>query len=453
MTGAASPPEARSIPAWVRLSGVAIVLLGGLALVAILRGVRFTYTLRVVSSGGALLGLVSGALGCFAVLRGESLLGDALSHAALPGVAIAFLLAGRQLWVLLLGAAIASLVGVAFIRLIVSRTRIKPDGAMGVVLAGWFAVGIALLVFIQSTPDASQAGLDSFIFGQAAAIVRSDVILLLILGTGALLLVILMWKEFKLITFDPEFAGANGYPVRLISGVLSLLVVLAIVLGLQLAGVILMAGLLVAPGVAARQWTDNLGEMVGLSAVFGAVAGASGAMISALDADIPTGPMIIVVAVGIVAVSLALAPERGLFWAARRRSRDRERFRRIAVLRDCYHYAFDHAGPSQGVPEGFLFGVRGAREAVRALNQLRSAGLLERRGEEWVLTDLGWRAAAADAQRQRLWDAYVDAFDRLDLPTLEVNREIDPGDLLSQSELGRLQAEVGDMQGVPRVRD
>ncbi len=451
LSGAEAP--GRRIPTWARLIGVAVVLLGAIVLLAILAGVRFSYTLRVVSAGGALLGLVSGALGCFAVLRQESLLGDALSHAALPGVALAFLLAGRELWVLLLGAAIASLLGVAFIRLIVSRTRIKPDGAMGVVLAGWFAVGIALLVFIQSQPDASQAGLDSFIFGQAAAIVRTDVLLLLGVGAAALVLVALLWKEFKLITFDPEFAAANGYPTRVISAVLSLLVVVAIVLGLQLAGVILMAGILVAPGVAARQWTDNLGAMVGLAAVFGGVSGASGAMISAVESDIPTGPMIIVVAVVIVLLSLALAPGRGLVWAARRRMRDRERFLRTAVLRDCYHYAFDHAGPRQAVPGSFLTGIRGPRVTSRALTQLRSAGLVNQHGSNWVLTERGWRAAAADAHRQRLWDAYAEAFDRLDLPVLEVDREVDPRDLLSPAELDRLETELGSLQEVPRVRD
>src|SRR5690606_33822181 len=136
----------------------------------------------------------------------------------------------------------------------------------------------------------------------------------------------LFWKEFKLVTFDPEFAGANGFRVGLINIILSTLIVVAIVLGLQLAGVILMVGMLIAPGIAARQWTQKLDQMVILSAVFGAFSGGTGAILSAVDSDIPTGPMIIVVAFAIVAISIAFAPRRGLVWTLLRQYGDKRRF-------------------------------------------------------------------------------------------------------------------------------
>lgn len=289
-------------------------------------GVTYDYTLRTVALGGALLGVVSGVLGCFAVLRQQSLLGDALSHAALPGVAIAFLLAGRQLSALLIGAAIASWLGVQFIRAITHTTRIKQDAAMGIVLASWFAFGIALLSYIQGRPDASQAGLDKFIFGQAAAISQGDIQLVALVGLVCLAVLVVFWKEFKLITFDLEFASANGYPVRFLDLMLSTMIVVAIVLGLQLAGVILMVGMLIAPGSAARQWTHKLGQMAALSAVFGAFAGGSGAIISAIEVNLPTGPLIIVMASLIVFISIGFAPERGLVWRWRKRREDRRRF-------------------------------------------------------------------------------------------------------------------------------
>ena len=187
-----------------------------------------------------------------------------------------------------------------------STTRIKQDAALGIVLAGWFAAGLALLTYIQSIPDASQAGLDHFIFGQAAAIVESDIELISGVGTGVLLVLALFWKEFKLVTFDPEFAVANGFRVGLINSLLSTLVVVAIVLGLQLAGVILMVGMLIAPAIAARQWTQKLNQMVILAGVFGAFSGGVGAVISAFDGDIPTGPTIIIVAFALVVVSIIL---------------------------------------------------------------------------------------------------------------------------------------------------
>lgn len=277
-------------------------------------GVKYDYTLRVVATGGAILGTVSGVIGCFAVLRQESLIGDALSHAALPGVAIAFLIAGRELPVLLIGAGVAGWLGVYFIHAVTGTTRIKQDSAMGVVLVAWFALGIALLAYIQSRPDASQAGLNNFIFGQAAAMVWNDVKLIGMTGLGLFVVLGLFWKEFKLITFDSAFASANGFRTGWLNMILSTLVVLAIVMGLQLAGVILMVGLLIAPGIAARQWTRTLGQMVVLAGIFGAFAGGVGAVISAMQAKIPTGPMIIVVASVIVLLSLCFAPERGLVW-------------------------------------------------------------------------------------------------------------------------------------------
>ncbi len=290
-------------------------------------GLRLTYTVRVVALGGSLLGALSGAVGCFAVLRRESLLGDALSHAALPGVAIGFLLAGRQLGALLVGAGIASWLGLRLAAAIMRTTRIKQDAALGIVLASFFAAGIALLTTIQSLPDASQAGLDSFIFGQAAAIIESDIALLGSVGMAVIVVLALLWKEFKLLTFDVDFATAGGLRASLLDALLSALIVVTIVLGLQLAGVILMVGMLIAPAIAARQWTHSLEQMVVLAAALGAFAGGSGAVISALDSDIPTGPMIIVVAFALVLLSISLAPGRGVIWNQLRQRENRRQLR------------------------------------------------------------------------------------------------------------------------------
>lgn len=378
---------------------IAVVALAGLLFVPFseqMLGVTYDYTLRTVALGGAVLGVVSGVLGSFAVLRRESLIGDALAHAALPGVGVAFLLAGRELSALLIGAGVASWLGVYFIHLLTSHTRLKQDVAMGVVLAAWFAAGIALLAYIQARPDASQAGLSSFIFGQAAAIVERDVQLIVAVGIVAFGALVLFWKEFKLITFDAGFAAANGFPVALLSLILSTLIVVAIVLGLQLAGVILMVGLLIAPGVAARQWTHHLGQMVALAGVFGGFAGGVGAILSAVDRKLPTGPMIVVVASAIVFVSLALAPQRGLVWALLRQRADRRRYAAQHVLADLYKYASDHGGAGSPVPDAFLRGVRG-HEATIGLAKLQREGLIQANDAHWTLTRAGIRAAEQSA--------------------------------------------------------
>ncbi|MFK7800864.1 MAG: metal ABC transporter permease [Anaerolineae bacterium] len=424
-------------------------LIGAITLIALLfipfsqsvLNIQYGYTLRTVAFGGSLLGVVSGVLGCFAVLRQQSLMGDALSHAALPGVAIAFLLAGRQLGYLLIGAAIASWLGVQFISSVTKTTRIKQDTAMGIVLAAWFAAGIALLAYIQARPDASQAGLDTFIFGQAAAIVEQDVQLIAIVGLAAFVVMALFWKEFKLITFDSEFAGANGFRVNLFSTLLSTLIVVAIVLGLQLAGVILMVGMLIAPGIAARQWTNKLTQMVILAAVFGAFSGGTGAIISAVDTDVPTGPMIIVVAFLIVVISIGFAPGRGLVWRLLRQRGDKQRFAARTVLNDLFHYAYDHGSMETAVPESFLAGVSGNVVKI-GLQQLLRDGHVQQKGDDWQLTQTGAEFASRQYHNVLLWDIYRQYNETLDLPLIAEDRHQDIRSLLSESAVAKLEQKL-----------
>ena len=438
---AKTAPEDRTV--WLLIGGVLLLALLFLPFSQLVLGVRYDYTLRTVALGGALLGVVSGVLGSFAVLRQQSLMGDALSHAALPGVAIAFLLAGRELAFLLIGAFIASWLGVLFIRAVTTTTRIKQDAAMGIVLAAWFAAGIALLAYIQARPDASQAGLDTFIFGQAASIVESDVRLIAIVGTLSFAVLALFWKEFKLLTFDAEFAGANGVRVSILNMLLSTLIVVAIVLGLQLAGVILMVGMLIAPGIAARQWTNKLTQMVVLAAIFGAFAGGVGAIISAVDTDIPTGPMIIVVAFLIVLLSIGLAPGRGLVWRTLRQRGDRRRFAAQTVLSDMFHYAYDHGTLDTAVPQTFLYGVSG-NVAALGLTQLEQRGEVRQVNGGWQLTEAGAARAAQSAQNDLLWDIYRQYNEELDLPLIAEDRRQDIRKYLPDTAVAKLQQKLNE---------
>jgi manganese/zinc/iron transport system permease protein len=288
----------------------------------ILSDLLFDYTLRNVALGAALLGIVSGVLGSFAVLRGQGLLGDALSHAALPGVCLAFLLTGSKATpVLLLGAALAGWVGTLLLLRIVRDTRIDEDAALGIVLSTFFGFGIVLLTFISKRNDANQAGLDRYLFGQAATLREENVITMAVLGAVALFVVFLLYKEFKLLTFDPAFAASLGFATDRLNVLITSLIVVAVVIGLQTVGVVLMAAMLVGPAVAARQWTDRLGVMLALSSLFGAVSGVAGAMISVTQARLPTGPMVILSLTAIVVASILFAPAHGLVpdWFRRRR--------------------------------------------------------------------------------------------------------------------------------------
>ena len=293
----------------------------------VLHDLIFDYTLRNVALGSALLGIVSGVLGSFAVLRRQGLLGDTLSHAALPGICIAFMLTGsRTPIVLLLGAGIAGWLGTLLLLRIVRETKLSEDAALGIILSVFFGVGVVLLTLIQRTNNANQAGLDKYLFGQAAALVASNVVTFAILGGIAVAIVLLLYKEFKLLSFDPEFAASLGFPTRGLDVLLTSLVVVAVMIGLQTVGVVLMAAMVIGPGAAARQWTDKLSMMLVLAGLFGAASGITGAVASVLDKSLPTGPMIIMSLTVIVAISILFAPRHGVVPDQDRMRRHRRNF-------------------------------------------------------------------------------------------------------------------------------
>lgn len=283
----------------------------------------FDYTLRNVALGSMLLGIVAGILGAFAVLRRQALLGDTLSHAALPGIAIAFMLTGsREPLVLLIGAGIAGWLGTLIFLRTIKSTKLREDTMLGVVLSVFFGVGILLLTVIQQQNNANQAGLDKYLFGQAASLIGRDVRTFAVLGFGALAIVFLFYKEFKILSFDPEFAASLGLPVKRLDIMITSLLVVAVMIGLQTVGVVLMAAMIIGPGAAARQWTDSLRTMLWISGLIGGLAGVTGAVISVQASRLPTGPMIILVLTVLVALSLLFAPKHGLvadWWRQRSR--------------------------------------------------------------------------------------------------------------------------------------
>jgi manganese/zinc/iron transport system permease protein len=355
------------------------------------------YTLRVVALGAGILGAAAGALGSFAVLRRQSLLGDAVSHAALPGIALAFLLTGsKSPLVIMIGAALAGWLGTLAVTAVVNRSRVPFDSALGIVLAVFFGFGLVLLTHIQKLPVASQAGLETFLFGQAAALLRADVVVMAVLGGTALVVVAALWKEFKLLSFDSSFGASLGLPVAGLDAVLTALLVVAIVIGLQTVGVVLMSAMIVAPAAAARQWTRRLGPMVLLAAGIGSGSGVVGAIASSLIPRLPTGPTIVVVLTAIVIVSLTLAPGRGVVWRWLKLGRLRQAPQLDPVLFHLYALSLQHEDdPGHGHPVAVLR-TMSPREAdvTAALNGLLTRGLaIELEGGLWAPTELGRREA------------------------------------------------------------
>ncbi len=362
------------------------------------------YTLRLVALGSAVLGATSGALGSFSYLRRQSLLGDAVSHAALPGIVLAFMLTGSKVpLVLMLGAGVAGWIGTLAVRLIVRRSRVPYDSALGIVLAVFFGIGLVLLTHLQKHPSATQAGLESFLFGQAASLLRSDVVTMTALGATALAVLVLLWKEFKLLSFDPEFGASLGLPVRRLDGLLTLLIVVAIVIGLQTVGVVLMSAMIVAPAAAARQWSRRLAPMVVIAASVGTFSGVAGSLLSAFVPRLPTGPTIVLVLSSIVIVSLVLAPGRGVLWRSIRLGALRTAPDLDPVLMHLYALSHQHPGdPGHGHPVAVIRTMSPPGANVDdALRKLADRGLAMRTEDgSWAPTPIGRREARRILERE-----------------------------------------------------
>lgn len=341
------------------------------------------YNTRIVVLAATLLGIAAGVIGTFALLRKRALMGDALAHAALPGIAGAFLAAtwlgaqGKSLPVLLTGATLTGVLGVACVHLIVRHTRLREDAAIGAVLSVFFGVGIVLLSYIQNLSTGTQGGLNHFIYGQTAAMQARDAQLIGAVAVLAVALATLLYKEFRLVCFDDRFAAAGGIRVALVDFVMMGLVVLVTVIGLQAVGLVLIVAILIIPAAAARFWTERLNVMTALAAVLGGLSGWLGASASALLPDLPAGGIIVLTAGSLFLLSLLFAPSRGVLARVVRHFAMRRRIAADHLLRAMYEILESRGALRPGVPV--------PRDEVAHERRWTSLGL------SWLLVRLGWR--------------------------------------------------------------
>jgi manganese/zinc/iron transport system permease protein len=294
--------------------------------------VIFAYNTLIVLAGTMLLGIAAGITGTFLMLRRRALAGDVIGHAALPGVAIAFLIyasiapeAGKSLPVMLLGGSVASALGMLAALWLRNVGRLPEDAVMAIILSTFFGAGVVLLSIVQASPTGAQAGLRDFIFGQAAAIRISDVTLLATITIGTILISNLLIKEWALMCFDEGLARVLGYPIRTLNFLLMALVVAVCVAGMQAVGLLLIVALLIIPPTAARFWSDSIGPNIWLSAIFGAISATAGGIASALVPKLSTGAIIVVAAAIVLMFSILLGSKHGLLlrWRARRVMRNK----------------------------------------------------------------------------------------------------------------------------------
>lgn len=350
------------------------------------------YTLQIITLGTAVLGALCGMLGSFAVLRKQSLLGDAISHASLPGIAIVFLVLGvKDNNGLLLGALLSGLVSAIFIKGIISKTHLKSDTALGVVLSTFFGFGMLLLTYIQKLPNANQSGLEKYLFGQAATLLASDVWLMSAISGIALLVVVLFWKEFKMVLFDADYTKTLGFHVKFIDTLMTSFIVIAIVMGLQTVGVVLMSAMLLAPAAAARQWTNSLSKMVMLAGLFGATSGVLGTAISASANNLSTGPVIVLIATLFVMISFVFSPIRGLLFRQIKLWKNRNDLKLMKTLLFMYNLVKNHDDVSHPHKIQLLNNFQGYTRKI--LKSLESEELIELDKDNWSLTEKGFHTA------------------------------------------------------------
>ena len=395
------------------------------------------YNTRLVVICTMLLGCACGLMGGFLLLRKRSLMGDTLSHATLPGVGLSFMLAvalggdGKSLPILLAGAAITGVIGCAAVLFIREQTRIKEDAAMGIVLSVFFGAGVAILGLIQTMPEGSAAGLESFIYGKTASMVMSDFQILVLVTVCVITCSLLLFKEFRLLCFDETFAAALGWPVKFLDILLLALITAVTVAGLQAVGLILIIAFLITPAAAARFWTNQLDRMLVLSALIGGASGWLGASLSAFIPRLPAGAVIVLVAALFFVVSMLIGTERGVMIRFLRQSQLKKRMGRQHLLRALYEILEGGRDTEELNIRTVPFRqIRGRRtwSDTQLRDYIRRAyndGLVEapNKIDSILLTKTGLAEAAQVTRNHRLWEMYL--IEYADVATSRVDRDAD----------------------------
>ncbi len=389
------------------------------------------YNTRVVIIGATLLGLAAGLVGTFLLLRKRALLSDTISHATLPGIAIAFMVMsvvlgdGKNLLGLIAGAAVFSVIGTTAVMVIQKYTRLKDDAALGIVLSVFFGFGIALMGMATRMSTGNAAGLSSFIYGKTASMLFFDAMLIALAALTAIIFCLLFFKEFALICFDADYGATQGWPVTRLDFLMMALVVGVTVIGLQAVGLILVVALLIIPAAAARFWTYNLKQMLLLSGLFGAMSGMLGSGFSALMANLPAGAVIVLTASAVFIFSMTFGSARGILKLLAERTRLRRRITRENLLRDLYEWfectdlgdadATGLTGSACRMGPGMEEIRRRRAWPLKGLNRtiarLRASGDIVVDDQGCIaFTGQGRNAANGVVRKHRLWEAYLIAY-------------------------------------------
>lgn len=372
--------------------------------------------IKYVVFGTILLSISSAVVGCFTFIKKKSLVGDVVSHAVLPGICISFLASGsKDPFLLIIGAFISGWISILVMDAIIRNTKIKEDAATGLSLSVFFGIGILLMTYIQHSGNASQSGLDTFLFGKAAALVGIDLIAFSIIAVIVLIVVFLFYKEFKLISFDPQFARVIGLPIRRLEVILTSITVLAVVTGIQAVGVVLMAAMLITPAAAARFWTNRLSKMLIIASIFGAFSGISGAFISYSTPSMPTGPWMVMVLSIIALFSFFFAPGRGIVINQWNRLKIQKQLLEENLLKTFFKIGETTGDYYQKIEANDLRLVRAFSSAQlnKGLRKLNTNGYVVKDTSGWKLSKEGYDKGKRITRLHRLWELYLTKYLRI----------------------------------------
>ena len=416
------------------------------------------YNTRVVLLGTVMFGACAGVVGAFMLLRKKALVGDVASHAALPGIGLAYLVlevlapgSGKSPPWLLAGAGLGAASGLFCAKLLQRIRLIKEDAALGIVLSVFFGFGVVLLTIVQRLPTGS-AGLNEFVFGKAASLTASDVASITIASSLVLIVCCALFKEFSLLCFDESYAAALGWPVTMLDLLLTSLVVVVTVIGMPSVGLLLVVAMLVIPPTAARFWTDRLGPMTVASGLIGAASAAVGILVSAVIPRLAAGAVIVLAGTAAFTVSMIFGRRRGVLWHWLQQRDSRHRIGQLDLLRACFEIVENQVGWAAPTSPPDMVGSahpthdakvesdlttrsisREALLATRTWSAVRLSGVLasaQRDGlirldaeNHYRLTHEGARRAKKAARNHRLWELYLIHF--ADLAPSRVDREAD----------------------------
>lgn len=358
------------------------------------------YNATLVTLGAAILGSAAGAIGVFVFLRKRALVSDAIAHATLPGIGLAFLVMiafggdGRFLPGLMIGSALSACLGMLCLQYMVQHTRLTEDASIGAVLSVFFGIGVVFLTIIQNIPAGRQAGLETFLLGSTAGMLFDETVLITLCALCCIGLILIFYRAMIVVAFDTEYAATAGISVARTDFLMMGLAVFVTVVGLKIVGLVLIVALLIIPAVTARFWTHQADRMVLIAALIGGASGYIGVCLSSSAVKLPTGPVIVLLSFALFCVSLIFSPLRGgLAW----------------LISHWRHTKRVH------LRQGLLALAR--REAIYdrlTLSVLRKSGYIRADG---VVTSEGSLAAAEALQDEARWALSTRIFAENDLPS------------------------------------